>query len=95
MQDPNLISYLLNAGLAGVLLVLFLKGWVTPKPGTDRMVKEAEQWRMLYETERQAHELTRKAHAEEMKSALQAAAEGTQTAAALLAQIKARQSEAN
>lgn len=94
MQDPNIISLLLNAGLAGVIAFLFLKGWITPKPGTDRMVKEAEQWRKFYESEKTAHDLTRKAHAEETRAALHAASEGTQVASALLAEIKSRQSEA-
>jgi hypothetical protein len=93
MQDPNIIGVLLNAGLAGLLLVLFVKGWITPKPGSDRLVKEAEQWRKLYESERAAHELTRKAHIEESRAALQAASEGTQVAAVLLAEIKQRQIE--
>lgn len=94
MQDPNVLSLLLNAGLAGVIAFLFLKGWITPKPGTDRMAKEADQWKKFYESERAAHDLTRKGHAEETRAALQAAAEGSQTAMALLEEIKKRQSEA-
>jgi hypothetical protein len=94
VQDPNFISYLLNAGLAGLAFFLFLKGYIAPKPSVDRLTKEAELWRKLYDTERQAHDLTRKAHAEETKAALQAAVESSQTAAALLAEMKFRQSEA-
>lgn len=94
MQDSNLIGVLLNAGLAGLVLLLFLRGWITPKPGSDQLTREAERWRKLYESERTAHDLTRKAHAEETRAALQAASEGTQVAAALLAEIKSRQSEA-
>ncbi|MFI7691800.1 hypothetical protein ACIBQ6_22215 [Nonomuraea sp. NPDC049655] len=95
MQDPNIIGVLLQAGCAGVAFVLFLKGWIAPKPSVDRLAKEAEQWRKLYETERAAHDLTRKAHAEETRAELQAAAEGSRTAMALLEEIKQRQSEAH
>ncbi|KAB8186850.1 hypothetical protein FH608_046005 [Nonomuraea phyllanthi] len=95
MQDPNVIGLILNAGLAGITLFLFLKGWVVPKPSGDRLVRELEQWRKLYETERAAHDLTRKAHAEETRAALQAAAESSQTAMALLEEIRKRQSEAH
>lgn len=93
LPDGNLIGVLLNAGLAGLVLLLFLRGWITPKPGVDQMAREADRWRKLYETERAAHNLTRKAYAEETRAALQAASEGTQVAAALLAEIK-RHSEA-
>ncbi|MGA4989855.1 hypothetical protein [Nonomuraea bangladeshensis] len=94
MTDPNVISYLLNAGMAGVLAFLVIRGLIYGKPSMDRVLKDGEQWRKLYEAERQAHELTRKAHAEEVRAALQAAAEGSQVAAALLVEIKSRQSEA-
>ena len=63
MPDGNLIGVLLNAGLAGLVLLLFLRGWITPKPGVDQMAREADRWRKLYETERAAHNLTRKANA--------------------------------
>lgn len=94
VQDPNIIGILLNAGLAGLAFALFLGGWIAPKPTVDRLIKEVEQWRDLYDSERAAHDLTRKAHAEETKAALSAAAESSQTAMALLEEIKKRQSEA-
>ncbi|AQZ67645.1 unnamed protein product [[Actinomadura] parvosata subsp. kistnae] len=93
MTDPNIISYLLNAGFGGVILFLFLKGYVFGKPSMDKETRTADQWRKLYETERAAHELTRKGHAEETRAALQSAAEGSKTAAVLLAEIKSRLSE--
>lgn len=90
MQSPDVIGLLLNAGLAGIMLVLFLRGWIVPKPSADRLAKESDQWRKFYEQERAAHETTRRAHAEEIKAALQAAAEGSQIAAALLSELKGR-----
>lgn len=92
-MQPDILGVLLNAGLAGLVLVLFLKGWLYGKPSMDKAGKDADQWRKLYETERAAHELTRKGHTEETRAALTSAAEGSQTAAALLAEIKSRLSE--
>lgn len=94
-MQPDVIGVLLNAGLAGLVLLLFLKGLIVPKPTMDRAVKEAEQWRKLYESEKAAHDLTRKAYAEETKAELAAAAEGSRTAMALLEEIKQRQSGAS
>ncbi|MGW4425804.1 hypothetical protein [Streptosporangium sp. NPDC004631] len=56
--------------------------------------KDCEQWRVLFGQERQAHETTRQAHAEEIRAALLASTEGAQIAAALLTEIKTRQIEA-
>jgi len=53
--------------------------------------KDCEQWRALFEQERQSHNLTRRAHAEEVRAALLASTEGAQVAAALLDEIRARQ----
>ncbi|MEV0830908.1 MULTISPECIES: hypothetical protein [Streptosporangiaceae] len=64
----------------------------------DARVAEAEkdcgQWHDLFERERQSHDITRQAHAEEIRAALLASTEGAQVAAALLTEIRARQ-EAN
>lgn len=64
----------------------------------DARVKEANddtaEWRQLYVRECDAHELTRKAHAEEVRAALLASTEGAQVAAVLLAEIRSRQIEA-
>ncbi|GAA0853532.1 hypothetical protein GCM10009525_83420 [Streptosporangium amethystogenes subsp. fukuiense] len=56
--------------------------------------EDAGEWRTLYVGECEAHNLTRKAHSEEVRAALLASTEGAQVAAALLAEIKARQIEA-
>jgi len=56
--------------------------------------KDAETWRRLFEAEREAHETTRRAYAEEIGAALAASTEGAQVAAALLTEIRARQLEA-
>ncbi|MEV4173972.1 hypothetical protein [Nonomuraea sp. NPDC049709] len=56
--------------------------------------EDAEQWRALYVSECQAHELTRRAHAEETRAALLASTEGAQVAAVLLKEIREKQIEA-
>lgn len=53
--------------------------------------EDADEWRQLYIRECEAHELTRKAHAEEVRAALLASTEGAQVAAALLDEIRSRQ----
>ncbi|HEY9372077.1 hypothetical protein [Streptomyces sp.] len=64
----------------------------------DERVKEANEdaaeWRQLYVRECEAHDLTRRAHAEEIRAALLASTEGAQVAAALLAEMRSRQIEA-
>ncbi|MFC7591016.1 hypothetical protein ACFQYP_64765 [Nonomuraea antimicrobica] len=52
---------------------------------------DAEEWRQLYVAECEAHELTRRAHAEEIRAALLASTEGAQVAAALLEEIRTKQ----
>ncbi|NUW45533.1 hypothetical protein [Nonomuraea rhodomycinica] len=50
--------------------------------------EDAEQWRALYVGECEAHDLTRRAHAEEIRAALLASTEGAQIAAALLKELR-------
>jgi hypothetical protein len=56
--------------------------------------EDASEWRELYVGECASHDLTRKAHAEEIRAALLASTEGAQIAAALLAEMRSRQIEA-
>lgn len=57
---------------------------------------DAEEWRRLWQLEHEAHDLTRRAYAEEMRAVLVASTEGTQIGVTLLKEIKAAaaQSEA-
>lgn len=61
----------------------------------DERVREAAEdtaeWRTLYIRECEAHDLTRRAHAEEIRAALLASTEGAQVAAVLLAEMRSRQ----
>jgi hypothetical protein len=56
--------------------------------------EDAAEWRELYVGECASHDLTRKAHAEEIRAALLASTEGAQIAAALLREMRSRQIEA-
>lgn len=58
--------------------------------------EDADAWRRLWESEHEAHDLTRRAYAEEMRAVLLASTEGTQIGVTLLKEIKAAaaQSEA-
>lgn len=99
---------IVQLGALGVLLGvvwLIITGRVVPRSTLDdaradrdarvaEANEDAEQWRQLYVGECQAHELTRQAYAEEIRSALLASTEGAQIAAALLSEIRARQLEA-
>ncbi|MCK2219688.1 hypothetical protein MF672_038720 [Actinomadura sp. ATCC 31491] len=87
--------------LLGVLWMVF-RGHLVPRATLDdvradrdaRVAEasaDADEWRQLYISECQAHELTRKAYATERGAALAASNEGAQIAAALLQEIRARQ----
>ncbi|MEV8638080.1 hypothetical protein AB0395_41155 [Streptosporangium sp. NPDC051023] len=93
MQDPNIIGVLLNAGLAGLVLVLFLRGLVVPKPTMDRTEKEVQRLIKALEAEQAAHEKTRQAWHLESTTANAAALEAARTAEHLLSDLKNRQAE--
>jgi len=84
--------------LFGVLWLVFTGRLVPRSTLDDARVAEAnqdaEEWRRLYVSECEAHELTRRAHAEEMRAALLASTEGAQVAAVLLREIREKQIEA-
>jgi hypothetical protein len=89
VDTVNLADALIKWGPAGLVILLFVLGYITPRPGTQRLEQEAERWRQLYETERAAHETTRKAHAEEIRPILVAGVEAARTAEHLLTEVKA------
>lgn len=99
---------IVQLGALGVLLGvvwLIITGRVVPRSTLDdaradrdarvaEAAEDAEQWRALFVSECEAHELTRRAHAEEIRAALLASMEGAQVAAALLKEVRAKQIEA-
>lgn len=87
--SPELIDLLLKAGPTGVVILLFVLGYVVPKPAADRMAADADRWRQAYETEHAAHETTRGALIDQAKAATAAIA-AAQTTEKLLSEIKQR-----
>lgn len=89
-MQPDVIGLLLNAGLAGLVLVLFLKGWLVPKPSMDRAEREIQRLYKALAAEQAAHETTRKAWHLETTTSNAAAIEAARTAAHLLGDLKDR-----
>ncbi|WP_068925052.1 hypothetical protein [Planobispora rosea] len=95
----------IQLGAVGVLLAvlwLVFTGRLVPRStledvraDRDARVAEAaadaDAWRQLYASECEAHQMTRQAHAEEVRAALLASTEGAAVAAALLTEIRSRQ----
>lgn len=88
-MTPELIDWLLKAGPTGVVILLFVLGYVVPKPAADRQAAESDRWRQAYETEHAAHETTRLALIDQAKAATAAIA-AAQTTEKLLSEIKQR-----
>src|SRR5258706_12839136 len=57
--DP--MTYLINVGVLGVVMVLWLTGMITGKRELDRASDRAEEWKVQYERESAAHKLTMQA----------------------------------
>ncbi len=105
MPTVDLAAILINAGPAGLVILLYQLGWVTSKPAMERsdkaharevtrLEKEVERWRLLHEKECEAHATTRRAHEEEIRPGLQTSAEVARTAVHLLSAVKESQSGA-
>lgn len=89
MPPVDLATVLINSGPVGIVVLLFVLGWIVPKPTVDRMGVDKDQWRQLYETERSAHETTRKALVDQAAAATAAIA-AAQTTEKLLSELKQR-----
>lgn len=60
-MDSALLSVLLNAGAGFLVILLIVFGFLVPKPAADHLLKEKDEWKSLYEKERDAHQATRDA----------------------------------
>lgn len=84
--DPttvDILNPLLQYGIPGIFILLFILGWLIPKGVHESVKEERENWRHAFETERAAHQLTREASVESNRRA-EAAVEAARTAAATL-----------
>lgn len=80
---PDILNPLLQYGLPGVMIALFVFGWLIPKGVHESMKDERDNWRKAFETEQAAHQLTRDAGVESGRRT-EAAVEAARTAAATL-----------
>ena len=83
---PDVVTPLLQYGLPGLVVALFLLGWLIPKGVHESVKAERDQWRKAWETEQSAHQITRSALAEANGRA-DAAVEAAKTAAATLSAL--------
>lgn len=81
--SPDVVTPLLQYGLPGLVVVLFLLGWLIPKGVYESVREERDKWRQAWETEQAAHQLTRATLAEANARA-DAAVEAARTAASTL-----------
>lgn len=83
-SDP--LAYLLNFGVLGLFLVLWLTGRIVSKSEHDRAVREGQEWKLRFEQEAAAHDVTRRAMDQERTrsdSSIEAARMGTALLSAL------------
>lgn len=52
-----------TAGLGGIGIIAFFYRWIVPGASLEDMKDERDEWRALYEKEREAHQATRDAFA--------------------------------
>jgi len=57
----EIIGYLLNYGVLGIMVILLLLGLLIPRPTLEDVKADRDEWRDAYQTEAQAHRATREA----------------------------------
>lgn len=82
----DIVGYLLNYGVLGIMCFLLILGMLIPKPTVDDVKADRDEWRNAYQTETQAHAATREALAAANERA-EVAVETARTANALLASL--------
>jgi uncharacterized protein YggE len=90
VPDATVTSVLIQAGFGGLVLLLFVRGWLAAKPALDQKDREIEYLRTSLEGEKAAHADTRAANVELAKSAMTAVA-ATETMTQILVEIRDRQ----
>ena len=79
----NAVTYLLNYGVLGIMVILILLGQLVPKATLAFMRTDRDEWKKAYEGEVSAHAQTRDALKEQIIRS-EAAIETAKTATALL-----------
>lgn len=52
-MDPGLITWLANAGIAGIIIVVIIAGWLIPRPFYSKLEEENRLLREALDLERQ------------------------------------------
>lgn len=93
MDAAVLVDALLKWGPAGLVVLLFVIGWVYAKPSMDRAQEEIAWLRQALADERAARDAEREAHRLESAGANAAALEAARTTAHLLTDLRERSSQ--
>lgn len=89
-SGASLVDVLIQAGPAGLVVILFVFGWVVPKPTMTRAEAEIAYLRQALADERAAREAERETHRLENVGPNAAALEAARTTAHLLTDLRAR-----
>ena len=79
----DVVTYLLNYGVLGIMVILILFGQLVPKATLSFMRTDRDEWKKAYDAESTAHANTRQALKEQIARS-EAAVETAKTATALL-----------
>ncbi|MGI5162605.1 hypothetical protein [Microbispora sp. CA-102843] len=90
MDGATLVDVLVQGGAVGVALLLFVLGWIAPKPSMDRADREITYLRQALADERAAREADREVYRLETAGANAAAVEAARTTAHLLQDLRER-----
>ncbi|MEU8274902.1 hypothetical protein ACFYOK_29360 [Microbispora bryophytorum] len=85
-----MVDVLLQAGAVGVAVLLFVLGWIAPKPSMDRADREIAYLRQALADERAAREAERETYRLESAGANAAALEAAKTTVHLLQDLRER-----
>lgn len=80
----------LTTGLGGVGLLAFFNRWIVPGSSLEDMRSERDEWKSLYEKEREAHQATRDAFTAASQRA-DAGVESARVAVALVDALRRRE----
>ena len=89
-MSPDLVDLLLKGGPTGIVIVLFILGWIYAKPAMDAKNEEITYLKQALADEKAAHLVTRQTHAEEIRAGLALSGEAAKTAVHLLTDLKSR-----
>lgn len=88
-MSPDLLDALLKGGPTGIVIILFVLGWLFPRPAMDAKNQEIEYLKQALADEKAAHLATRQTHTEEIRTGLTLSGEAARTTVHLLTDLKA------